>query len=362
VGGITRVRGRHVAEVERPDIERLYRQHRAGLVRLIEREVHDRQDAEDVVQTAFLDAQRALERGTIPHNPRAWLAAIALNAARRLWHRQVNVEALEEYAAHEASRLPELKAALADLSQNEQAAVLYRDLLGLSYAETAEQMSTTVPAVTMLLHRARSRLRTVLGSAVVGVGLSRWLRGGEWQATAAKAGAVVLAGGLGTAGALTAVHTVGAIAPRAAAPAIAPRTATPAVAPRAATPAIAAPRRRREADRGSHAVQPRSRANHIEHPSRGSVHTEQSSTGAVVNSVTAPAVVQIPASQTAPSSPPPVVPSTSSTPSTVTVAASSLQVPTVQTAPLPTIPSATITAPVTTTLQTPIATVTVSVP
>jgi predicted RNA polymerase sigma factor len=34
------------------------------------------------VQTAFLDAQRALERGTTPRNPGAWLAAIARTAER----------------------------------------------------------------------------------------------------------------------------------------------------------------------------------------------------------------------------------------------------------------------------------------
>src|SRR5579862_1111763 len=108
-----------MADTEPPDIEGLYREHRAGLVRLVERELRDRHDAEDVVQTAFLDAQRALQRGTIPDNPRAWLAAIALNAARRVRRRHVSVEALEEYAAHEASRLPEIKAALAGLSKNE---------------------------------------------------------------------------------------------------------------------------------------------------------------------------------------------------------------------------------------------------
>lgn len=188
------------------DIDALYRKHRAGLVRLVERELHDHHDAEDVVQTAFIDAQRALERGTIPHNPRAWLAAIALNAARRLRRRHVSVEALEDYAVQEASRLPEIKSALAGLPKNEQAAVLYCDVFGLTYAEMATQMGTTVPAVTMLLHRARTRLRSVLGIAVGGVGW-RWLRSSPYQATAAKAAAVVVvAGGLTTAGVVTAQH------------------------------------------------------------------------------------------------------------------------------------------------------------
>jgi predicted DNA-binding protein (UPF0251 family) len=155
-----------------------------------------------VVQTAFLDAQRALERGTIPRNPRAWLAAIALNAAHRLRRRRLKAEPLEEYAVQEASAMPEIRDALAGLPREQCAAVLYRDVLGLSYGETAEQMGTSVNAVTMLLHRGRQRLRQTLGVTVGGLGLSRWLkRAGMPQVAALKgAGAVVVAGGLATTG------------------------------------------------------------------------------------------------------------------------------------------------------------------
>jgi RNA polymerase sigma-70 factor (ECF subfamily) len=204
-----------------PDIELLYREHRAGLVRLVERELHDRDDAEDVVQTAFLDAQRALERGTIPRNPRAWLAAIALNAGRRLRCRRLNAELLEEYAVEEASELPEIRAALAVLPREQRSAVLYRDLLGLSYVETAEQMGTSVGAVTMLLHRGRQRLRQTLGVTVGGIGLWRWLkRGGMPQIAVAKSAAAVAV----TAG----LATSGVVAARAVAPVGADVTAAPA--------------------------------------------------------------------------------------------------------------------------------------
>jgi len=188
------------------EIERLYREHRAGLVRLVERELHDHHDAEDVVQTAFLDAQRALERGTIPRNPSAWLATIALNAGRRLRRRRLNAEPLEEYAVQEALGMPEIRAALANLPREQRAAVVYRDLLGLSYGETAQQMGTSVNAVTMLLHRGRKRLRQTLGVTAGGVGLWRWLkRAGMPQVAVAKgAAAVVVAAGVATAGIVTA--------------------------------------------------------------------------------------------------------------------------------------------------------------
>jgi RNA polymerase sigma-70 factor (ECF subfamily) len=183
------------------EIERLYREHRAGLIRLVERELHDHDDAEDVVQTAFLDAQRALERGTIPRNPRAWLAAIALNAAHRLRRRRLNAEPLEDYAVREASGMPEIRAALTSLPTEQRTAVLYRDVLGLSYGETAERMGRSVNAVTMLLHRGRQRLRQTLGVTVGGLGLWRWARrAGLPQVAAAKGAVAVVAAGLATAG------------------------------------------------------------------------------------------------------------------------------------------------------------------
>ena len=193
------------------EIERLYREHRAGLVRLVERELRDHHDAEDVVQTAFLDAQRALKRGTTPRNPHAWLAAIALNAAHRLRRRRLSAGPLEEYAVQEASRMPEIRTALASLPKAQRVAVVYRDVVGLSYGETAEQMGTSVDAVTMLLHRGRQRLRQTLGLTTDGVGLWRWLRqSGTSQVAVVKGtAAVVAAAGLTTAG----VATARAVAP-----------------------------------------------------------------------------------------------------------------------------------------------------
>ena len=188
------------------EIERLYREHRAGLVRLVERQLHDHHEAEDVVQTAFLDAQRALERGTVPHNPGAWLAAIALNAAYRLRRRRLKAGPLEEYAVQEASGMSEIRAALTSLPAEQRAAVLYRDVLGFSYGETAEQMGRSVNAVTMLLHRGRKRLRETLGVSTGGVGLWRWFKqAGAPQVAVVKGAAVVVAAaGLATGGVVAA--------------------------------------------------------------------------------------------------------------------------------------------------------------
>ena len=202
-------RDRRLVEAAQADparFEALYRKYLAQVYSYAFYELRDHHDAEDVVQTAFLDAQRALERGTTPRHPRAWLAAIALNAGRRLRRRRLNAELLEEYAVQEASAAPEIHAALASLPREQRAAVVYRDVLGLSYDETAAEMGKSVGAVTMLLHRARGRLRQTLGVTAGGFGLWRWLRhyGLPQVAVVKGAAAVVVAGGLAATGVVAA--------------------------------------------------------------------------------------------------------------------------------------------------------------
>src|SRR5215203_2109972 len=63
--------------------EELYRGHRADVYRDALRELGSVHDAEDVTQAAFVDAYRAVLRGTRPDSPRAWLLAIAENVRRR---------------------------------------------------------------------------------------------------------------------------------------------------------------------------------------------------------------------------------------------------------------------------------------
>jgi len=313
------------------EIERLYREHRAGLVRLVERELLDHHEAEDVVQTAFLDAQRALTRGTVPRNPRAWLSAIALNAARRLRRRRLNAEPLEEYAVQEASGMSDLRSALASLPKGQRAAVLYRDLLGLSYGETADQMGTTVSAVTMLLHRGRQRLRQTLGVTTAGVGLWRWLkRAGMPQVAAAKgAAAVVVAAGLATAG-IVAARMVAPIG----------SDATAAVAPRSGSLAARTPR---APDAGPATKSVRHFSRSVDSTRPGVVPA--ASTAAPIPPLMAPSALRLPTSSL-PTLPIPQLPAT---------VAATVSTPIV---------TATVTAPLgtTATVTTPVVTVTLPVP
>jgi DNA-directed RNA polymerase specialized sigma24 family protein len=67
----------------RLDFEGLYRTHRNEVYRAALRKVGDHHEAEDVTQAAFLDAYKAVLRGSKPDLPRAWLLAIAENVRRR---------------------------------------------------------------------------------------------------------------------------------------------------------------------------------------------------------------------------------------------------------------------------------------
>jgi RNA polymerase sigma-70 factor (ECF subfamily) len=320
-----------------PEIERLYRDHRAGLVRLVERELHDRHDAEDAVQTACLDAQCALERGTIPRNPRAWLAAIALNAGRRLRRRRLNAEPLEEYAVQEASGVPEINAALESLPREQRTAVVYRDMLGLSYGETAEQMGTSINAVTMLLHRGRRRLRQTLGVTTAGIGLWRWGRRlGMPQVAVAKGAATVLvAAGLATTGIV-------------AARAVAPPAGTDAAA--AAAPVARA---------SGNVLAVHSARRHHKAAGRSSVTAAPASTPESDEAAT-PASVPSPTTEATPS------PSPSTVGATTAVPVPTLPIPTTPPAVTVSTPVATVTVTIptvtTTTVTTPIVTVTVPIP
>lgn len=149
--------------------ERLYELHRVHVFRAALRALGNVHDAEDVTQTAFVDAYRALLRGSQPESPRAWLLAIAENVRHRRFRlalRRPQEEALDADAApapevsHEQAEA--LRAALATLSAQQREVFLLREIYGLSYEEISARLESTVAAVQMLLFRARRALRIEL--------------------------------------------------------------------------------------------------------------------------------------------------------------------------------------------------------
>src|ERR671936_2429316 len=67
--------------------ERLYRRHVADVYHYALAVLRNPTDAEDVTQTTFLNAYRAIQRGEEPRKPQNWLIKIAHNAARTRYQR-----------------------------------------------------------------------------------------------------------------------------------------------------------------------------------------------------------------------------------------------------------------------------------
>src|SRR5213080_2625003 len=148
--------------------ERFYRKHVAEVYQYALAVLGNSADAEDVTQQTFLNAYRAFQRGGQPTKPHNWLIKIAHNVCRMRWRQsgrrphEVPLENAPEPAAPEHDgnlSLDEVLTALARLPFNQRAAVVMREVEDRSYAEIAEVLGVTVPAVEALLFRARGSLR-----------------------------------------------------------------------------------------------------------------------------------------------------------------------------------------------------------
>ncbi|MEA2250617.1 MAG: hypothetical protein QOG70_859 [Solirubrobacteraceae bacterium] len=125
-----------------------------------------RTEAEDVLQDVFLRAYGALRQDDRPVTLRAWLYRVAHNRCidhlRRPVPPAAEVFQLSRTPAHDPSdetqRREDLRRLVADmqrLPEQQRSALLMRELDGLTYAELADVLCTTIPAVKSLLVRAR---------------------------------------------------------------------------------------------------------------------------------------------------------------------------------------------------------------
>ncbi|MFN2469875.1 MAG: sigma-70 family RNA polymerase sigma factor [Gaiellaceae bacterium] len=152
--------------------ERLYRRHVGDVYRYALAVLRSPQDAEDVTQTTFLNAYRAWERGERPHRAHNWLIAIAHNVCRQRFRlsarrpREVTFDesdaVTETFADRDGPSMDDLRRGLGRLSFNQRSALVMRELEGRSYAEIAEILALSLPAVEALIFRARRALREQL--------------------------------------------------------------------------------------------------------------------------------------------------------------------------------------------------------
>src|SRR2546426_5260675 len=161
-------RARRQKETSDAAFESFYREHVAEVYQYALAVLGSSPDAEDVTQQTFLNAYRAFERGEQPRKAHNWLIKIAHNVCRMRWRQsgrrpqEVPLERAGEPAAPDDERpsLDEVLSALAKLPFNQRAAIVMREVEDRSYAEIAEVLGVTVPAVEALLFRARGNLRT----------------------------------------------------------------------------------------------------------------------------------------------------------------------------------------------------------
>ena len=154
-------------------LDDLYRHHVGEVYRYTYAVLGNHADAEDVTQTTFVNAFRALERGDSPHNPSAWLIAIAQNVVRQRWRqaasRPAEVELVQDVpdTPEEADvELDELVRALQRIPPTQREALVLRELEGRSYSEIAELLGLTTAALETLLFRARRSLAEELENLV----------------------------------------------------------------------------------------------------------------------------------------------------------------------------------------------------
>ena len=157
----------------------LYDRHADTLFRFLCRLPHvDEQEAEDLVQEAFLAAQHAARSYRGDCAVRTWLMAIAGNLSKaRARSRQRNRSALErarvqalptlvssdaEAQLRQRQQIACVAAALADLPHDLQMAYVLCELEGVPGVEAARVLKTREGTLYRRLHDARKRLRAAL--------------------------------------------------------------------------------------------------------------------------------------------------------------------------------------------------------
>ena len=174
---VERVRGGDVSAYDT-----LVRKYERRVFRIAQHITQNREDAEDVVQDAFLKAYEKLEQFQGNAKFYTWLVRIAVNESlmrlrRRRSGRMVSIDedveteeggvprdiadwAPDPEQNYNQAELAEiLRKTIQGLPQGFRIVFVLRDVEGLSTEETAETLNLRVPAVTSRLLRARLQLR-----------------------------------------------------------------------------------------------------------------------------------------------------------------------------------------------------------
>ena len=148
----------------------LYERYSAQIHGYCLHQLGSREEAEDAVQTTFMNAFRGLSRGIVPELESAWLFKIAHNVClsrrRSSWRRGKieapnNFEVLQEVIPGReqvSDELIGLQDVLEKMPENQRRAILLREWQGLTYREISAELGLTQAAVETLIFRARRAL------------------------------------------------------------------------------------------------------------------------------------------------------------------------------------------------------------
>ena len=196
-------------------VARLYEAHADDLTRFCRGQLRSTQEAEDAVQTTFVHAVQALQRGVVPECESAWLYTIARNvchdqrraSGQRLRHTSnVELHAIPAPEEPDSDLAEELSEALAQLPVRQRRAFVLREWRGLSSNEVATRLGLRNAETYALLTRARRSMAAALaastGRAALALHLGplllklrALLAGGAAKSAVAATAVVAVAGG-----------------------------------------------------------------------------------------------------------------------------------------------------------------------
>ena len=160
----------------------LVRRYQDRLYNCIYRLVDSEEDAQDIIQEAFLNAYQSLDRFKGDSQFFTWLYRIAFNASISLKRRQRTAVALKsgrmgirvsepldasdssrpEYALERAEQQRRVQQALNRLSAEHRTVLILKDMEGQKYETMAEILQVPIGTIRSRLHRARLELRELL--------------------------------------------------------------------------------------------------------------------------------------------------------------------------------------------------------
>ena len=165
-----------------PDIalQHLHREYSQRIYNYALSMLRSREDAEDAVQTTFMNAFGSLQEGRLPRQESSWLFRIArnvcLNRIRTQQRKPAStIEGVDvaggvsvDDAVEQRLHVRALRAALERLPDQQRKAIVMRELQGATYAEIADALDTTQGAVESLIFRARRHLAGALDAVQIG--------------------------------------------------------------------------------------------------------------------------------------------------------------------------------------------------